>query len=270
MIRALLMVAAAGFVLAIASFALAITVGGPELMARGAWAFGPSGWNWDDDDEVGRDEWASSPSVTRTFAWTGGDRLRVEVPGDVKYTQAPGPARLTITGPEGVLDRVEVEGGAIKWGRSLHRSPRLTIVMTAPDVTRFELNGRDRLTLQDYDQPTLDIDLSGNAEVVGNGKAGDLTLEVSGSGEARLGDLPTKGAKVEISGAGEAEIAPSDWAELAVSGAGEIFLLTRPARLTSDVSGSGTIRQGTADPVSPPISPPAAPMPPSTPPAKRL
>ena len=48
---------------------------------------------------------------------------------------------------------------------------------------------------------------------------------------------------VDISGSGKVEAAPKDTADVRISGSGDVKLLSRPANLTSKVSGSGRISQ---------------------------
>ncbi|WP_374470454.1 GIN domain-containing protein [Phenylobacterium sp.] len=253
MIRPLLMIAGAGFLLSVVTLSTAVAIGGPEAIARGAWSSWD--WDWDDHDRHGRHgrhdgmgDGALGPQTTRELAWTGADTLDLDVAADVVYTQAPGPAKLTITGPQRAVERVEIgDDGRISYDGFRHGRGRLQIVMTAPGVTRFRLSGSDQLTINDYRQDRLALELSGDSEVEARGEARALELDISGSGEADLGALKTVEAKVDISGSGEARIAPTEAADLDISGSGDITLLTRPARVTSDISGSGTVRQEPAE-----------------------
>src|SRR5690606_38876099 len=117
----------------------------------------------------------------------------------------------------------------------------LKIVVTAPAVTRFDLAGSQSLIIQNYDQPTLSIDISGSGDVTATGKTTTLDLDIAGSGEAYLSDMITTDATVGISGSREASIAPTGTARLSIAGSGDITLTTRPAKLESNVSRSGDI-----------------------------
>jgi hypothetical protein len=274
MIRVLVMIAVAGFVLCLATLTAATIIGGPEALSRMAWSWGTDhrwafhdgDWDWDSDDR--RDHhWAddSGPQATRDLAWTGGDTLEIEVPAEVRYTQAAGPAKITISGPRRAVDDVEIENGHIRFdhGRSRnHHGSKLTIVMTAPNVSRFDIHGSSSLEIADYKQDRLRIDVSGNADVTAAGEVNVMELDISGSGDADLGKLKAKGAEVDIAGSGEATIAPTEWAKVDVSGSGDVTLLTHPPKLESDISGSGSIHQeeGSASP-SPSPSPSPTPSP---------
>ena len=55
--------------------------------------------------------------------------------------------------------------------------------MSAPNVTRFDLSNRGRLTITGYDQDKLDITMSGRTDVNASGKARAVTLAISGRGD---------------------------------------------------------------------------------------
>jgi hypothetical protein len=157
MIRALVIIAVAGFLMSVGCISAAIAIGGPDAIARSAWS-----WNWDWDD--GPHHWRhmssrpssspSGPQSQRDFAFSG-DRLEINAPAEVDYVQAPGPAKLTIRGSKSALDRVKVEGGRITLAGAAPFGNELHITLTAPDVTRFELNGADRLNIKGYKQDQL-------------------------------------------------------------------------------------------------------------------
>lgn len=260
MIRVLLMIAVAGFVLSVASISAAVAIGGPEAVANGGWKMASNHrwdgeWDrdWDSDDHSRR--WGDDAS--RTLSWSGERRLDIDLAADVRYIQQAGPATVTVTGPERLIDHVIVRGDTLKYqdrGHHTHRT-RLQVVVRAPDINSFDISGRNNLTIEGYSQPTLRLDVSGSADVTAAGTAEEVVLDISGSADADLGGLKTKGAEVDISGSGDATIAPTDWAKLDVNGRGDVRLLTRPAKIESDVSGSGRIRQGEEASPSPSPSP---------------
>ena len=50
MIRVLIMITVAGFVLSVATLSAAVAIGGPEAIARGGWHMAGGDWNWDWDE----------------------------------------------------------------------------------------------------------------------------------------------------------------------------------------------------------------------------
>ncbi|HEY0650922.1 GIN domain-containing protein [Phenylobacterium sp.] len=270
MIRVLLMIAVAGFVLSVGAISAAVAIGGPEAVANGGWkiAQGHSHWDgdWDWDDDDNRSRWGEE--TTRTLTWSGERRLDLDLAADVRYIQAAGPATVTVTGPKRLVDHVIVRGDTLKYedrGHRQHRA-RLNVVVRAPDINSFDISGRNNLTIEGYSQPTLRLDVSGSADVTATGQADEIVLDLSGSSEVDLGGLKTKGAEVDISGSADATIAPTEWAKLDITGRGDVRLLTRPARLDTDVSGSGRVRQGEEDATPTPTPTPSpSPSPPPSP-----
>ena len=250
MIRVLVIIAVTGFLVSVVCLSAAVGIAGPEAVARGAGSWDPDGhWNFGRDFD-GRgirhhgDRESDGPQTTREIAWTGGDSLDVDLPANVKYTQSPGPAKLVVTGPRGAVADVEIDDGHLRFSHDRDRDADLTIVMTAPSVTRFAMSGSGKLVIADYRQDRLSLDLSGDADVNAAGEAKAVDLSISGSANADLGQLKARDAKVDIEGSGEAIVAPADAAKIDISGSGDVTLLTDPPKLETHVSGSGSIRRG--------------------------
>jgi hypothetical protein len=264
MIRVLVMIAVAGFLVSLASLTAAVTIGGPELLESAAWGGWSPHWVHRSDSVTYSERWSGGEG-TRDMAWSGGDALEVDVPADVQYTQGP-ETKLTVTGPQREIDDLDIEGGRLTWRHDRHHHMHfggLRIVATAPGVTRFELSGSGNLVIANYKQDKLDLRISGNGDVTATGDAGDVMVDVSGSGDADLGGLKSRSADIEISGSGEAKAAPTDSAKVRISGSGDVTLLTHPPRLDTNISGSGELHQDAA--AAPPAQPatPAAPAKPA-------
>jgi hypothetical protein len=267
MTRTLVLIAFAGFILAVACIAGALALGG-EALANHHWGrhwvvnWGDHHGRWTGDMKVNdSNSTADGATATREIVWTGGDRIEFDVPADVQYTQSPGPAKLVITGPKDQVDRVELSGDHLQSNDDDDfDGGRIAVTMTAPDVRHFAINGDNSLTIDGYNQDDFSVDVSGNGKVSAKGKTRAAKLDISGNGDIDLSGLAAQSADAQISGSGRASMAPTDEANVSISGSGEIDLLTHPAKLSSDVSGSGRIVEG-----GPPATP-ATPTPPSPPP----
>jgi hypothetical protein len=260
MIRVLVIIAVTGFLVSVVTLSTAVAIGGPDILADGAWNHWNGDWGWNDHHYGRHGRWASDDSgseTTREVAWTGGDTLDIDVPADVQYTQAPGPGKLTISGPHRLVSDVEVDGGQVRFAHGRHDGHwgALVIAITAPAVNRFDVSGSGKLSIAGYKQDKLTLDLSGNADVEATGEAKALELTVSGSSDTDLTGLKLETADVDITGSGEATIAPTASANLNISGSGDVTLLTHPAKLESNVTGNGSIHQSDTATPSPSPSP---------------
>jgi hypothetical protein len=247
MTRTLVLIAGASFVLAVACLSGAVALGWNGVHRHG-WGHG---WNINFDDDHGQ-HWirrvesgdAPGSTATREIAWTGGSEFDNDISADVQFTQAPGPAKLVVTGPKDAVDHIVLNGSHLDFqGDGSYDGP-VKVTLTAPDVRHFGLSGSGDLTIANYAQDDLDIEVSGSGDVTGSGKAKSVKLDISGDSTVDLGALASDSAQAEISGSGKATIAPASAADLHISGDGEIDLKTRPAKLNSDVSGSGKIVEG--------------------------
>jgi hypothetical protein len=238
----------------VGTLAAAVAIGGPEILARSTWGLASSdwdghewGWGWHGrhHNRWADERSARGPQSSRTLAWSGADALNVGFPADIRYVQAEGPGTVTVSGPPSAVDHVVVKGESVHFdGFSQHWWPhKLSVVVRAPNITRFDLSGANALTIEDYKQDKLALDISGAAEVNGTGEASAVELNISGTGDVDLGGLKAKSAEVKISGAGGATIAPTEAADLEISGMGDVRLLTHPPKLETHISGAGRIRQ---------------------------
>ncbi len=246
MIRTLVIIAAAGFVLCIASFAGAFAIaGGPFWIEDGRfhrWSFEGHGDREGWHGRVDRDQSAAEAVQKRALTWTGGDRLETDLPADIRYTQDAN-TQLTIEAPDEVLKHLVIRDGRITMDEDGVDFDRITIILHAPNVTRFDLSGAQQLTIDGYRQDVLDLRISGSADVTAVGEVKTVKLDITGSGQADLGHLDAEAAQVDISGSGEAAIAPRKSADIRISGNGKIDLLTRPTDLRTDITGMGQIDQ---------------------------
>ena len=268
MIRVLVMIAVTGFLMSVVTLSTAVAIGGPDVISALA-RDGHLGWSWDDGDwgYHGRRDWESDHGRqgTRELAWSGGDTLDVDIPAEITYTQAPGAGKLTISGPQRELDNLVLEDGHLRVTHGRYRHGDLTIVMTAPAVSRFNLSGAGRLSIDGYKQDRLSIDVSGDTEITAKGETKGLSLSMSGSGQTDLADLKLGDADVDIDGSGQATLAPTGAVNINISGSGEVTLLSRPSKLETNVSGSGAVHQKDGAPAVAAPEPPAPPAPPAKP-----
>ncbi len=170
--------------------------------------------------------------------------------------------------------------GGWRWWRWNWDNHAIRIVVTAPQITAASIGGSGYLDLGKFNQDHLDVAVSGSGGAGASGAIKSLRVTVSGSGGARLTDLTATDMSVGVSGSGHvsatgsadtlhlmvsgsgggdmsglglnsadailsgsgwAKVAPRQSANLVVSGAGHIWLLTEPPHVTVQRSGSGSV-----------------------------
>ncbi len=243
MIRNLAIVAVAGLVVSTATLSAAFFIAGPQNVINGAWTYGPHGWGGHWSHHL-RDSQDDGPQTTRDIAWSGGEALDIEVPADIRYTQAPGPAKVTVTGPQVAVADLVIENGRFGYARDRDHDARFTVMISAPSVNRFTLESSGRLAIVGYRQDSLTLDLEGDTDVVAAGEAKSVKLSISGSADADLAAMKAQAADVTIEGSGSAKVAPPAEAKVDISGSGDVHLLTDPPKLATHISGSGQVTHG--------------------------
>ena len=269
LIRNTLIVAGASFALAVGCFAGVAAIAGPEIMKNG-WTLP---FDHDGDTIVIRDNGKvirtgrhiriqgerPSPSIDRTFAWTGKDELRIDLPVDVVFVQGA-EARIVVSGPKAYVDRLRVDGGQITLEdsddidhdsltidahglRVESDSDRVKITVVAPDVTRFDVRGSGDLEVRKYDHPTFAVSVSGSGDVEAAGRVETVTVDNSGSGYVNLAELKARDAIVDVSGSGGGALFATGKAKIDISGSGDVELRTEPKTVSSEITGSGEVRR---------------------------
>lgn len=255
MMRNLLVITGVGFVLAIVGIGGAFAMVGNDVRKHD--------WTWVVTDDAPGDSsfrverGPVQPDIVRTIAWTGGDSLSVDVPGEVTYVQGA-EAGIRVTGPKDIVDSIRFEDGRlsmthddrsdrgyIRWTGSGIRvwseSEALKIVVTAPSVKSFEMGDNGQLSVRDYNQPTLALVVQGEASVNVQGRTEKATITINGDGDADLDRLTLAEATVQIPGRGDVRVGPTDRADIDLSGRGDVTLTRNPTQVNQSITGWGEV-----------------------------
>lgn len=256
MIRNLTIITIVGLVLAIVGIGGAFALGGNDLARHG--------WTWVEEGDghttIRRTTTTEVADITRNLAWSGEDRLLLDLPVDVTYVQGA-QAGVVVTGPPSAVDRIRLNNGRlvmdnddegdrgyVRWDRNGIRawndSDRVKVTVTAPSVTTFEVIGSSDLSIRGYDQPALALAVSGSGDIEIEGATRTLTIDITGSGDIDADRLDVADAVIDISGSGDLRVGPTGNAQVDVSGSGDVDFTRRPAQLRQEVSGSGDVEEG--------------------------
>jgi len=204
---------------------------------------------------------APEPTETKTLPFAG-DTLTIDLPVDVTYVQGPD-AHISVTGPASQIARIVFKDGRLSLsdGQALNEhqeivtlhlgangleaihdgADRLHITITAPSVKKFAVEGSGDLDIRGYDQPTLDVRLTGSGNLNGGGHTKTLALAIAGSGDADLSALAATDTSVTLSGSGDAELNTSGKLTSDVTGSGDVRFRGHPKAVESKIVGSGTV-----------------------------
>ncbi|MDP4131656.1 MAG: head GIN domain-containing protein [Bacteroidota bacterium] len=194
---------------------------------------------------------------------------QVEASGAIKLMVSQGEFQpVKLEGDENILPYVEVNqsGESIEIrtrpGYNISPSNDLIVYVTAPVYSSISVSGAsdikgqnkitnsENLELEasgagdiemDVDAPKLSAAISGSGSIRLKGQTKDLDINLSGAGHAYCYDLLSENAKVDISGAGSAEVYASMKLDADVSGVGNVRYKGNASNVSQRVSGAGSV-----------------------------
>ncbi|HEY1025900.1 MAG TPA: head GIN domain-containing protein [Sphingobacteriaceae bacterium] len=122
----------------------------------------------------------------------------------------------------------------------------IEIFVTMPAISDVSLSGSGKVTIEGEFQPTNSFEArisgSGNVEVRDEFECDELSINISGSGKARLADLVSKSAHVTVSGSGDVWVTAMDHLKVRISGSGDVYYRGNPV-IDEKISGSGNLQR---------------------------
>ncbi|HWK02697.1 MAG TPA: head GIN domain-containing protein [Puia sp.] len=195
----------------------------------------------------------------------------VDVSGAAKvYVSQGSPATVKIEGDANLLQYIEVtqEGDNIsvreRPGFNLVPTGDLNVYVTAPVFHKIAASGAcdiigqnkiansENLSLHvsgagdirmEVDVPSLAAEVSGSGSIDLKGETKDVDLDLTGAGHAHCYNLLSENTKVDISGAGSAEVYASVKLDAEVSGAGNVVYKGNATSVNQHVSGAGSVKK---------------------------
>lgn len=195
----------------------------------------------------------------------------VEVSGAMNVFVSQGPsAPVKIEADENLLRYIEVlqEGDRVivrpRHGYNLSPSDEIRIYVTAPIYNDIDVSGACNITGQtkinnpedlalhvsgagdirmEVDAPSLKAEVSGSGSIDLKGQTKDVELDLTGAAHARCYDLLAENTKVDITGAGDAEVYASVKLDADVTGAGTVKYKGNAANVSQHVGGAGSVRK---------------------------
>lgn len=203
--------------------------------------------------------------VTEERAIGSFDRMELSGGFDVELVKS-NDKTLMLTTDNNLMDNVEtyVRGGTLHVkSRNVGKATEMRLEINYQEIKHISTSGAvdirsedileaDDLSIESSGASELFLtlktnqvrfDFSGASETELSGSTTELVFEGSGACELKAFDLKADRAKIEISGAGSAQVNVSDKLEASVSGAGNVYYRGNPDNIQTDISGAGNIRR---------------------------
>ncbi|NNM76860.1 DUF2807 domain-containing protein [Sphingomonas sp. ID1715] len=211
------------------------------------------------------------PSGSRSFSVRGFDRVELRGSDNV-IVKVGGAESVTATGPQDVLDRLEIEvvdgklrvGREGKWHFGWSRDRGSAVVtVTLPrlrgasiagsgdmkvdrvQATSFEgaVAGSGNLAIGTLQADAASFDIAGSGGTSLTGQAKSIEVSIAGSGSLSAQGLKAERAKISIAGSGDVRAQVSGEADVSILGSGDVELVGNPRCKVSKM-GSGNVRCG--------------------------
>ena len=157
------------------------------------------------------------------------------------------PQHVRVRAGEKVIDdiRTSVRDGTLHISFDHHGlgDPDPVVEATVPRLSGIDASGSGDVSADGIDVDAFDVRSDGSADISLKGTAGSLRVDMDGSGDANLGDLSARVAKVAVGGSGDADVRAGDRLDVSVDGSGDVEYHGDPS-LTKHLDGSGDLSQG--------------------------
>jgi hypothetical protein len=171
---------------------------------------------------------------------------RVELAGTNNVTVRVGAARgVVVRADENLLDRVTtgVRAGKLTigdLGSFTARSP-MTVEIGTPSLEAVALTGDGIVSVSGAGGRRFSAQLTGTGLVQVSGAVDRLDARLDGTGNLELGDLPARDVEAVVHGTGRVIVRPSRTLDASVPGTGSIVYRGHPAKVTTNITGSGAV-----------------------------
>ena len=154
------------------------------------------------------------------------------------------PQRVRVRAGEKVIDdvRTEVHDGTLQvtfdhdgWG-----GDNVVVDVSVPKLAGIETSGSGDIDADGVAADGFEVRSDGSADIAVAGTAARLAVDLDGSGDADLGELTAREARVLVSGSGDLDVRADERLDVAVDGSGDVRYRGNP-EVTRNVDGSGDL-----------------------------
>ena len=195
-------------------------------------------------DDLGDCKVNHATATSRTFDWKDSDEVSVSVPVNLHYKPGEG-TQVLVSGDPELVSHVKIDDdGDIKLDCSHHNWHQQRLEVTLPGNRTFrevDLKGVGSVTLENINQPELEIGMAGKGDVMASGKTDSFTISLAGKGDIHAKDLIAQKVEINIAGHGVVETSPQDSADISIAGHGNVKLYSEPKHVETSILGHGEV-----------------------------
>jgi hypothetical protein len=153
--------------------------------------------------------------------------------------------KVTVSCDDNLLPHVitEVKDGKLDIYNKHSISPiaGMELTISVENLKSFSITGSAEVSVNGISGESFIVDIAGSGEAVLTGKVVKFELDIAGSGEISAKDLIAENVGIDVSGSGEAVIFVTQKLHVEIAGSGEVKYYGKPAEVTKDIAGSGSI-----------------------------
>jgi len=184
-------------------------------------------------------------TITRTLS--DFNTVRVNIPFNVNIT-CNGNRSVDISADSNIapLISTEIQNSilVISTTKSFNTKNEITISVNAPQLNSIQCSGAGNLTVTEINTDKLNVTANGATEISLTGKVQNFQLNSSGSSTINAKNLISKNTKLQMTGAGEAQIFASNNLNAQITGAADVTYYGKPKHISKNNIIAGSLEPG--------------------------
>ena len=128
--------------------------------------------------------------------------------------------------------------------KSFNTKSKITISVNAPQLNSIQCSGAGNLTVIEINTDKLNVTANGAAEISLTGKVQNFQLNSAGSSTINAKNLISKDTKLQMTGAGEAQIFASNNLNAHITGAADVTYYGNPKHISKNDIIAGSLEPG--------------------------
>jgi membrane protein implicated in regulation of membrane protease activity len=117
----------------------------------------------------------------------------------------------------------------------------MLVTVTAPSLDALTISGSGNVAATGVETSYLAVSIPGSGNLNVSGTAGNVDVEVAGSGGAKLEGLTARDARAVLAGSGAIALTATNSLDARIAGSGTIVYAGNPPHVTKSITGSGVI-----------------------------